>query len=114
MHIDWDELCLGGLGAVGACVFTNPLEVIKVRIQLQGELQARGQYMVHYRNVLHAFLRMAKKESITSLQKGLLPAFCYQFIMNGCRFGAYQTFDNNGFFRNSNGDIILPKSIIAR
>jgi len=34
MRIDWDELCLGGLGAMGACLFTNPLEVIKVRIFL--------------------------------------------------------------------------------
>lgn len=114
MRIDWDELCLGGLGAMGACIFTNPLEVIKVRIQLQGELQARGQYTVFYRNVLHAFFSVAKKESIISLQKGLVPALYYQFIMNGCRFGAYQTFDNNGFFRTKTGDIILPKSILAR
>lgn len=27
----------------------NPLEVVKIRMQLQGELKARGQYAIHYR-----------------------------------------------------------------
>jgi len=40
---------MGGMAAVGAGVFTNPLEVVKIRMQLQGELQAKGQYSVHYR-----------------------------------------------------------------
>ena len=98
---------------MGACLVTNPLEVIKIRIQLQGELQSRGQYTVHYRNVFHAFYTVATTESLISLQKGLIPALYYQFIMNGFRFGAYQMFDNSGFFRTATGDIILSKSILA-
>jgi len=43
------ELVLGGVAAVGAGLFSNPLEVIKIRMQLQGELQAKGKYAVHYR-----------------------------------------------------------------
>ncbi|KAH9407824.1 Transcription initiation factor TFIID subunit 1 [Tyrophagus putrescentiae] len=96
---------------VTACTVTNPLEVIKVRIQLQGELLACGEYTVHYRNVLQAFYAVASTESMRSLQKGLVPALCYQFLMNGCRFGAYQAFDNAGFFRSGSsgggGDVIL-------
>lgn len=111
--IQWDEYILGGLGAVMAGFFTNPLEVIKTRIQLQGELQARGHYTVHYRNVFHAFYAMAKNESFISLQKGLVPALYYQFIMNGCRFGIYQVYDNLGFTRNQNGDIVYYKSILC-
>lgn len=63
---------LGGLGAVCAGVFTNPLEVVKTRIQVQGELRARGQYTVHYRNVLQAFYAIARAESLSSLQKGIV------------------------------------------
>ncbi len=81
---------LGGVGAACAGLFTNPLEVIKTRIQLQGELQARGQYTVHYRNVFHSFYAVARAESLVSLQKGLVPALWYQLLMNGCRFGLYQ------------------------
>lgn len=109
----WDEYMLGGLGAVMAGFFTNPLEVIKTRIQLQGELQARGHYTVHYRNVFHAFFTVAKNESFVSLQKGLVPALWYQFIMNGCRFGIYQVYDNLGFTRNKDGDVVLYKSILC-
>ena len=35
----WAECLTGGLAACCACVFSNPLEVVKTRMQLQGELQ---------------------------------------------------------------------------
>ena len=42
------ELVLGGLACSGAGFCTNPMEVVKTRMQLQGELKARGQYSVNY------------------------------------------------------------------
>lgn len=33
------EFLLGGLATCGAGFFTNPLEVVKTRMQLQGELK---------------------------------------------------------------------------
>ena len=111
--IQWEKLLFGGLGAVFAGVFTNPLEVIKTRIQLQGELRARGQYIIHYRNVFQAFCTVAKQESMVSLQKGLVPALWYLFIMNGFRFGTYQVFDNCGFIRGQDGDVIIHRSVVA-
>lgn len=87
LHLkQWEEYILAGLGASLAGVFTNPLEVIKTRIQLQGELQVRGKYTVHYRNVFHAFYTVAKFEGISALQKGLIPAVWVQFVLNGSRF----------------------------
>ena len=38
------ECVLGAAAASSACLFTNPLEVVKTRMQLQGELKARGEY----------------------------------------------------------------------
>lgn len=109
---NFEEMALGGVGAACAGIFTNPLEVIKTRIQLQGELQARGKYTVHYRNVFHSFYAVARAESLVSLQKGLVPALWYQFLMNGCRFGIYQVLDNGGLTRDaSTGDVILTRSI---
>jgi solute carrier family 25, member 34/35 len=43
-------------------------------MQLQGELQARGMYQVHYRGVFHAAYTVARVEGLGALQKGLAPA----------------------------------------
>lgn len=81
------EFLLGGLAATVAGFFTNPLEVLKTRMQLQGELEAKGKHVVHYRNVAHAAYVVGKHDGILALQKGLVPALWVQLIMNGMRFG---------------------------
>ena len=37
----WQECLTGGVAACGAGIFSNPLEVVKTRMQLQGELQVK-------------------------------------------------------------------------
>lgn len=107
------EFVLGGVAACCAGILTNPLEVIKTRVQLQGELTKRGKYKVHYKNVFHAFYAVARSEGILSLQKGLVPAIYYQFCMNGVRLGVFQCLDNTGVTRAANGDLIFHRSVAA-
>lgn len=45
---------IGALAACGAVTFTNPFEVIKTRMQLQGELQKKT--AVLYSNAPRAFI----------------------------------------------------------
>nr|CAD7202764.1 unnamed protein product [Timema douglasi] len=104
------EFLTGGLAAVGAGFFTNPLEVIKTRLQLQGELQARGLYTVHYKNFFHAFYAVAKADGVMALQKGLVPALWYQLYLNGVRLGIYQFAENRGWSLNDKGEVSLMKS----
>ena len=107
------EFLLGGVGACGAGLLTNPLDVVKTRMQLQGELKARGKHPVHYRNVFHAFYAIGKYDGVLALQKGLVPALWYQFFMNGVRLGAYQSFINLGLTKDSKGHHSFPKGVIA-
>lgn len=60
---------IGALAACGAVTFTNPFEVVKTRMQLQGELQAGGRVL--YSNAPRAFMTIFKNEGFTGIQKGL-------------------------------------------
>ena len=81
-----EQFLAGGLAACSAVTFTNPLEVIKTRLQLQGELKAHGVQKT-LRNIISDTI---KQEGIRGIQSGLLPAYYYQFVMNACRLGSYE------------------------
>lgn len=104
---------MSGLAACGACLFTNPLEVVKTRMQLQGELQAPGTYQRHYRNVFHAFITIGKVDGLAALQKGLAPALLYQFLMNGIRLGTYGLAEAGGYLHTAEGNLSPARSAAA-
>lgn len=106
------DFVLGGMAAVGAGFFTNPLEVLKTRMQLQGELQARGQHVVHFRNIFHAAVVVARTDGVLALQNGLVPALWTQLFLNGLRLGTYQFADSHGLIRNKQGEVVFYKSVI--
>lgn len=81
----------GGIASCGAAVFSNPFEVMKTRLQLQGELQKRGEYTVQYRGMLHGLVKVAQTEGFLALQKGLVASFCHQAVQNSVRLGIYPT-----------------------
>ena len=52
---------------------SNPAEVAKTRLQLQGELAKEGGKKV-YKHVLDVFAKTWKNEGIRGIQRGLAPA----------------------------------------
>lgn len=66
-----------------------------------------------FRHVLHAFYTIARTDGLLALQSGLTPALFYQFFMNGCRLGSYQGFINLGLTKDSDGNIIFIRSVLA-
>lgn len=106
------DFMLSGVAACGACFFTNPLEVVKTRMQLQGEMKSRGTYRVHYRNVFHAFYTIGRVEGVSGLQKGLVPGLLYQFFMNGVRLGSYAIIESAGY-THTDGRVSTVKSTAA-
>ncbi|CAE7662057.1 Slc25a35 [Symbiodinium pilosum] len=87
---DRAEFVLAGLAACGAITLTNPIDVVKTRLQLQGELSKTGRSAEKaYTGIGQALLRISRREGLQGLQRGLMAAYLLQFSNVGCRFGAY-------------------------
>ncbi|XP_012154550.1 solute carrier family 25 member 35 isoform X2 [Megachile rotundata] len=107
------EFAIGGLAAVGAGFFTNPVDVVKVRLQLQGELEARNSYKKIYKNTVHAAYLIAKHEGILALQAGIVPALYFQVVLNGIRLGIYNTAKKYELITNDKGNTDVLKTVIV-
>ncbi|XP_034193429.1 solute carrier family 25 member 35 [Osmia lignaria lignaria] len=107
------EFVIGGLAAVGAGFFTNPVDVIKVRLQLQGELEARNTYKKIYKNTAHAAYLIAKHEGIFALQAGIVPALYFQVVLNGIRLGVYNTAKKYELITNDKGNTDVLKTVMV-
>ncbi|KAG7477595.1 hypothetical protein MATL_G00071260 [Megalops atlanticus] len=100
------DFAMGALACCGACVFTNPLEVVKTRLQLQGELRSRGSYQRHYRGVLQALWLVGRTDGLRGLQKGLSAGLLYQGLMNGVRLGFYSYTEAAGLTAVPGGSLV--------
>ncbi|XP_059607705.1 solute carrier family 25 member 35-like isoform X2 [Phlebotomus argentipes] len=99
------DFVIGGAAACSAGIFTNPLDLIKTRQQLHGELdraKPRG-HQNPYRNIFTSVRTIVKTDGILGLQKGLAPALGFQLVMNSTRLGLYDTFDKLGWTRGKSG-----------
>ena len=80
----------GGIAACGAVTATHPFETVKIRLQLQGELQSKNIAVKKYRGVFHGVTVIARNEGIKGLYRGIGSAYIYQMLLNGCRLGFYE------------------------
>ncbi|KAI9837263.1 MAG: hypothetical protein M1819_000337 [Sarea resinae] len=80
----------GGIAACGAVTVTHSFETVKIRLQLQGELQAKKDAPRMYKGVLHGVGTIIKNDGVRGLYRGLSCAYIYQMILNGCRLGFYE------------------------
>lgn len=75
----------GSMAACGAVTVTNPFDLLKTRRQLLNEL-GLGTGTVQKIRLFDVWTR----EGIKGLQRGLIPAYGYQILMNGTRFMIYE------------------------
>jgi len=78
-------LVYGGLASAAADTLTMPFDVLKVRMQLQGE----GGSVRQYHNTLDAACKIARNEGPGAFFKGLKPAVLRQLTYGSLRFGLY-------------------------
>lgn len=67
----------GGIAGCGAVTFSHSFETVKIRLQLQGELQAKGSAPKSYNGVLHGMGQIVRNEGVRGLFRGLNCAVCY-------------------------------------
>ena len=91
----------GALASTGATVISNPFEVMKTRLQLQGELMKQGSYHKKYDGMLSGMVKVASQEGVLALQKGLWASMIHQVVQNGLRLGSYPHFKT--FYESLNG-----------
>ncbi|KIW11982.1 hypothetical protein PV08_09256 [Exophiala spinifera] len=80
----------GGIAACGAVTATHPFETVKIRLQLQGELQSKDLAVKKYKGVFHGVGVIVKNEGIRGIYRGIGCAYVYQILLNGCRLGFYE------------------------
>lgn len=80
----------GALAGCAAVTFTNPIELVKTRMQLEGELSSTKGTAKVYRNPFQAFALVYKNEGLRGVQKGLIASYLYQTGLNSCRLGFYE------------------------
>ncbi|KAF0349248.1 mitochondrial oxaloacetate transport protein [Gigaspora margarita] len=107
-------ILIGGAAACAAVTFSNPWEVVKTRLQLQGELaRNNSNYVKPYKNVLQAVYYIIRHEGLFSINKGLAPAYVYQIVMNGSRLGLYDPIRNSLVSTFGTSNTSLPISIVS-
>ncbi|KAF5877345.1 putative mitochondrial oxaloacetate transport protein [Botrytis fragariae] len=80
----------GGIAACGAVTATHPFETVKIRMQLQGELQEKGLQPRLYKGPIHGVTTIVRNEGPGGIYRGIGAAYIYQMILNGCRLGFYE------------------------
>ncbi|EDQ91977.1 uncharacterized protein MONBRDRAFT_17453 [Monosiga brevicollis MX1] len=108
----WIKYSTGALATMTACLVSNPFEVMKTRLQLQGEMKATGAYQRAYRNVFHAFYEVFRTEGIRGVQAGLGMGILYQAAMNGPRLSMYDYFVDR-HFEEFKRPMTLPENMLA-
>ena len=76
-----------GIGPAGAAIFTNPFDVAKVRMQLQGEAQSGGARA--YSGSVDCIWKTFQSEGLAGTQRGLLASVLREGSKNFFRIGLF-------------------------
>lgn len=89
------RFALSGLSCMCAATVTNPIDVIKTRMQLENELgcQHESRNIFHnryYRGLVRGALRIAQEEGLQGLYKGITPSLMREASYSTLRLGLYE------------------------
>ncbi|KAJ7547436.1 hypothetical protein O6H91_08G085800 [Diphasiastrum complanatum] len=87
-HNNVTMFVLAGISNMCAAAITNPVNVVKVRMQLDGALFSPQNQ--NYPGLIRGIIRVAKEENVLSLWKGTGAALLREASYSSIRMGAYE------------------------
>ncbi|KAL0481154.1 hypothetical protein AKO1_012594, partial [Acrasis kona] len=81
----------GAISGMVAAAVTNPLDVVKTRLQIQGKATSSEH---HYRGIFHAFSSIIRNEGLKSLLKGVGPRTVSVIPATAISMGAFEGITN--------------------
>merc|ERR1712117_463563 len=88
----------GAVAGSTACLASHPFELLKSRLQVQGELQQKGTYKQHYTGIKSIFRdvkTIVRVDGYRGLYKGILSAIALSSFIEWNTFGYRFKFKRN-------------------
>lgn len=80
------QVLLAGLSNAAGAFVTNPIDVVKVRLQMEGQ----GVRTSTQTSVARALLQLASSEGLTGMYRGISASLCREMSYSGIRLGLYE------------------------
>lgn len=109
----WFKYLLSVTSATIAEGVTYPLDLIKTRLQIQGEIASTIGESKPHRGMLKTALGIVNEEGFYRLWQGITPAIYRHAIYTGVRFGAYEQLREHVFKKNPDGTYSLWKAALG-
>jgi solute carrier family 25 protein 34/35 len=71
----------GGIAGIFAATASHGFETVKIRLQLQGELQSKKDAPRMYKGVVHGYGTILKNEGVRGLMRGIGCAVWSSFLL---------------------------------
>ncbi len=86
------RMILGGMACITAATVTHPVDTVKIRLQIQGEMGKQTKHA--YNNLLKGIYLVGKNEGMRGLYKGLQASWIREGSYSSIRLGLYEPFKN--------------------
>lgn len=101
------ELFAGGFGGAVGVWFGQPLDFVKVRLQVRGSEV--------YKGAMDCAIRSLREEGIRGMYRGTMPPLMNSFTLNAIMFGAYEAtqrfLEQNGLVASKDARIFLAGAV---
>ncbi|KAK7207521.1 mitochondrial deoxynucleotide carrier [Myxozyma melibiosi] len=90
-----ESMICGGIAGLTSRFFVAPLDVVKIRQQLETHSLRGAAPRREYSGILSSLYKIYKTEGLTALWRGNLPAELLYLVYGSCQFAVYSHIQNN-------------------